>query len=114
MCMSGWSSDVCCSDLGDMPAVHSGTYLALQKALAGKKALVAFPVMDGRRTHPPLVAWECAQSILRSESTGGLREVWQQFEPRILSSEERRVGKDCVSTCRSRWLPYHTKNKDEK
>src|SRR3546814_5290176 len=26
-------------------------------------------------------------------------------------SEERRVGKECVSTCRSRWLPYHSKNK---
>src|SRR3546814_14737492 len=24
-----------------------------------------------------------------------------------LSSEERRVGKECVSTCRSRWAPYH-------
>src|SRR3546814_14277764 len=24
-----------------------------------------------------------------------------------LSSEERRVGKECVSTCRSRWSPYH-------
>src|SRR3546814_15608486 len=23
------------------------------------------------------------------------------------SSEERRVGKECVSTCRSRWSPYH-------
>src|SRR3546814_11024184 len=22
-------------------------------------------------------------------------------------SEERRVGKECVSTCRSRWAPYH-------
>src|SRR3546814_18227400 len=26
-------------------------------------------------------------------------------------SEERRVGKECVSTCRSRWSPYHEKNK---
>src|SRR3546814_14710448 len=26
-------------------------------------------------------------------------------------SEERRVGKDCVSTCRARWTPYHYKNK---
>src|SRR3546814_17617039 len=26
-------------------------------------------------------------------------------------SEERRVGKECVSTCRSRWLPYHEKKK---
>src|SRR3546814_16387591 len=27
-------------------------------------------------------------------------------------SEERRVGKECVSTCRSRWSPYHTKKKN--
>src|SRR3546814_14007010 len=26
---------------------------------------------------------------------------------RIVRSEERRVGKECVSTCRSRWSPYH-------
>src|SRR3546814_11499158 len=25
----------------------------------------------------------------------------------LLRSEERRVGKECVSTCRSRWWPYH-------
>src|SRR3546814_16433446 len=25
----------------------------------------------------------------------------------IMRSEERRVGKECVSTCRSRWSPYH-------
>src|SRR3546814_16656008 len=28
-------------------------------------------------------------------------------------SEERRVGKECVSTCRYRWLPYHYKQKAE-
>src|SRR3546814_13694185 len=28
-----------------------------------------------------------------------------------ISSEERRVGKECVSTCRSRWSPYHSKKK---
>src|SRR3546814_15532894 len=29
-------------------------------------------------------------------------------------SEERRVGKECVSTCRSRWSPYHyKKNKQD-
>src|SRR3546814_18535174 len=27
-------------------------------------------------------------------------------------SEERRVGKECVSTCRSRWSPYHQKKKN--
>src|SRR3546814_19502409 len=25
----------------------------------------------------------------------------------LMRSEERRVGKECVSTCRSRWSPYH-------
>src|SRR3546814_15838968 len=29
----------------------------------------------------------------------------------IWKSEERRVGKECVSTCRSRWSPYHYKKK---
>src|SRR3546814_13064383 len=29
----------------------------------------------------------------------------------IQRSEERRVGKECVSTCRSRWSPYHSKKK---
>src|SRR3546814_1532284 len=28
--------------------------------------------------------------------------AWQ-----VRRSEERRVGKECVSTCRSRWSPYH-------
>src|SRR3546814_9014246 len=29
--------------------------------------------------------------------------VWKNLR----RSEERRVGKECVSTCRSRWSPYH-------
>src|SRR3546814_19508793 len=29
-------------------------------------------------------------------------------------SEERRVGKECVSKCRSRWSPYHYKKKKNK
>src|SRR3546814_17732567 len=29
----------------------------------------------------------------------------------IARSEERRVGKECVSTCSSRWSPYHYKKK---
>src|SRR3546814_21090180 len=33
-----------------------------------------------------------------------------KFRPRrVLRSEERRVGKECVSTCRSRWSPDHYK-----
>src|SRR3546814_16354841 len=29
-------------------------------------------------------------------------------------SEERRVGQECVSTCRSRWSPYHEKKKEQR
>src|SRR3546814_17489735 len=38
---------------------------------------------------------------------GRLREHAQPFEIHIVRSEERRVGKECASTCRSRWSPYH-------
>src|SRR3546814_13494205 len=30
-----------------------------------------------------------------------------------IRSEERRVGKECVSTCRSRWSPYHQNKKEQ-
>src|SRR3546814_16205198 len=30
----------------------------------------------------------------------------------VISSEERRVGQECVSTCRSRWSLYHYKKKN--
>src|SRR3546814_8505068 len=31
----------------------------------------------------------------------------ENLSPAFQRSEERRVGKECVSTCRSRWSPYH-------
>src|SRR3546814_9133504 len=34
-------------------------------------------------------------------------ECFLQKEGAAQRSEERRVGKECVSTCRSRWSPYH-------
>src|SRR3546814_13183995 len=36
------------------------------------------------------------------------------FSPSCDRSEERRVGKECVSTCRSRWSPDHKKKKKKK
>src|SRR3546814_11620028 len=39
--------------------------------------------------------------------------VWP-FTLMFPRSEERRVGKECVSTCRSRWSPYHEKKKPRK
>src|SRR3546814_12996670 len=37
--------------------------------------------------------------------------TWRTMRGR--RSEERRVGKECVSTCRSRWSPYHEKKKQD-
>src|SRR3546814_21085479 len=37
-----------------------------------------------------------------------IEQLNHRYGPR---SEERRVGKECVSTCRSRWSPYHNKKK---
>src|SRR3546814_17194051 len=31
----------------------------------------------------------------------------RRHRPLVARSEERRVGEECVSTCRSRWSPYH-------
>src|SRR3546814_11389833 len=36
-----------------------------------------------------------------------LGEELARFQTDGIRSEERRVGKECVSTCRSRWSPYH-------
>src|SRR3546814_1830207 len=45
------------------------------------------------------------QTLNRLSNVGSARpESASQPETR---SEERRVGKECVSTCRSRWSPYH-------
>src|SRR3546814_1051798 len=59
----------------------------------------------------------CSSDLIarRGRGTAGKRDAEQQQEreggerpqgdePR---SEARRVGKECVSTCRSRWSPYH-------
>src|SRR3546814_14508316 len=91
MRISDWSSDVCSSDL------------ALALAQDGR----AFP------------RWMWPQWIIRF-----LQRRFQQFNGRDRSrrnvahhydldrSEERRVGKECVSTCRSRWSPYHYKKRE--
>src|SRR3546814_6968568 len=45
---------------------------------------------------------------MESEWSADLRITGTTADPRITGrSEERRVGKECVSTCSSRWSPYH-------
>src|SRR3546814_20223693 len=59
--------------------------------------------------------------VLRGEgkgfSGGGDLDLVQQmaddFQVRARRSEERRVGKECVSTCRSRWSPFHKKQNNK-
>src|SRR3546814_13163367 len=50
-----------------------------------------------------------AVEALEAEDEG--QEAGQARQAEHQRSEERRVGKECVSTCRSRWSPYHYKKK---
>src|SRR3546814_16752730 len=87
MRISDWSSDVCSSDL--------------QAVAAGAGDAFARERVEHR-----------VQPLRRRAQRGEVRRVAGRL-PRGQSvrSEERRVGKECVSTCRSRWSPYHLKKK---
>src|SRR3546814_12041814 len=61
-------------------------------------ALASFRSLDGGSTDPNAMY----EVILQF-----WREVKLAFPDAWGRSEERRVGKECVSTCRSRWSPYH-------
>src|SRR3546814_1071201 len=82
MRISDWSSDVCSSDLN---AVDLGERQALADRLRG----VEQPVGGALRQFVAELVVRCT------------------LQPIDERSEERRVGKECVSTCRSRWSPYH-------
>src|SRR3546814_13123126 len=64
-------------------------------------------------------AWEANSVVPRMRGATVLRnsdflEVLLTVQSLVLEwsrSYERRVGKECVSTCRSRWSPYHEKKK---
>src|SRR3546814_18273930 len=82
MRISDWNSDVFSSDLHQM---------------AGDLNM-ANAVGRTRQQH---------QIYNRMLSAGAVLGILQ--EGPVNGSEERRVGKECVSTCRSRWSPYHYK-----
>src|SRR3546814_7345889 len=86
--ISDWSSDVCSSDLG-----HAKEPLAfpLREVRAGNRRIRrAGGCWNGFRPACPT----CSATPIRAR-------------PSCSRSEERRVGKECVSTCRSRWSPEH-------
>src|SRR3546814_20214300 len=102
MRISDWSSDVCSSDLAEIGAATllGGYYLGLTGPVE-EPFLHELPEAERRipleRTNTPV-------SLI-----GALGDTTSQIQAIDIDSrsEERRVGKECVSTCRSRWAPYH-------
>src|SRR3546814_11243153 len=97
MRISDWSSDVCSSDLlGDEehhPVEHEERTLG--------------DVLNARERHE-LRGPTRKLRVLLLEQRFKLLEVFRADAlSGINRSEERRVGKECVSTCRYRWSPYH-------
>src|SRR3546814_11673193 len=99
MRISDWSSDVCSSDLlaaarcaGSDPD-HPGEVRLMQLFLDCDGVLADFDRSAEHILGMPPRAFQ---------KRHGLPAFWKR-----LRSEERRVGKECVSTCRSRWSPYH-------
>src|SRR3546814_2786551 len=82
MRISDWSSDVCSSDL---TGAWGGEHVEVTFDSAGAGTL-QYDCAHGRIAAPIAIS-----------AAGELS----------ARSEERRVGKECVSTCRSRWSPYH-------
>src|SRR3546814_1438122 len=55
------------------------------------------------RLEAEMLTWEEQNAASPEEYDEDLHHLIEE----LLRSEERRVGKECVSTCRSRWSPYH-------
>src|SRR3546814_15747338 len=87
-----------------------GVGLALEAAdqLAGEG--IDAEVID-LRTIRPLDTATVLASLKKTNHLVIVEEGWPGCS--IARSEERRVGKECVSTCRSRWSPYHYKKKHQ-
>src|SRR3546814_19533724 len=113
MRISDWSSDVCSSDLhvthrlrqirlvGRFAEFFGPGVAALS---AGERAVVAnmAPEYGSSTGHFPVD--EATLTYLRET---GRSEGQIALVRDTMRSEKRRVGKECVSTCRSRWSPYN-------
>src|SRR3546814_14803816 len=99
MRISDWSSDVCSSDLV-AGTIEIGTLRPLdfgKRRIQGGIKAQYNPYGDRIVGGSGGIGWRGTLSYVDqfANDTIGIR------------SEERRVGKECVSTCRSRWSPYH-------
>src|SRR3546814_11012374 len=106
MRISDWSSDVCSSDLLLLPEPQRGRAHAEGSGELGNGHGVARGVRRGGRAcslldGPGGLALDGAERLLRAE-----RLVALARQAHVRRSDERRVGKECVSTFSFRWSPY--------
>src|SRR3546814_12909522 len=105
MRISDWSSDVCSSDL---PVLSQR--IGILRSWLDMDAAPAFPVkrlangVDDRMLRANIKVTP-RLDMLKGTPQDDVLKVLAEADP--ARSEERRVGKECVSTCRSRWSPYH-------
>src|SRR3546814_15980337 len=101
MRISDWSSDVCSSDLKGLPAVKIKSVKAIATAPQGSNLIV----VKVETTEPGLYGLGCATFTQRAVAAVAAIEGYMNdfCVGKDVRSEERRVGKECVSTCRSRW-----------
>src|SRR3546814_15480387 len=96
MRISDWSSDVCSSDLKSADEGAEHRPLHEHGGDDRCRRLIRPHPAQGRAVPPGE----------RSPASRGF-----PAHQRACRSDERRVGKECVSTCSSRWSPYHAKKK---
>src|SRR3546814_20121976 len=105
MRISDWSSDVCSSDLCRSPGVGGGIE-QVDGVLAADLA-VGLPRQHPGQLLDPVVG-------AQHRDGGGGRGVGRRLgHPELARSEESRVGKESVSTCRSGGSQYISKKKQK-
>src|SRR3546814_20776889 len=101
MRISDWSSDVCSSDLSaENLTSFAGIVVPQSSGCAGAVRSGRFPGAGGLLDHAEDVGLLQDQQILAVDRHFGAGVLAEQ------RSEERRVGKEGVSTCRTRSSPY--------
>src|SRR3546814_12028774 len=98
MRISDWSSDVCSSDLL--------RHAAVVEVGGGDRDVAQAGNSENEEVLLRACVQETAEVDLADVAAAG-EVVGKDAELLEQRSEERRVGKECVSTCRSRWSPYH-------
>src|SRR3546814_11065752 len=115
MRISDWSSDVCSSDLTKYRSISGameGDRVMTPAPIGHRAAARHAPSARDRPTDTNRYSWYgCAPD--RSTGWAIAARHRRRHDTSAARSEERRVGKAGVSTCRSRWSPYHKKKKNK-